>query len=155
MSDNTTTINTASAVETTRLGEALAAHLSGNDVIELIGDLGAGKTQLVRGLAAGINSSDQVQSPSFMLQRMYRGQPYNIHHFDFYRLHEPGVMLEELRESLDDSDSLVVVEWAESTRQILPDSTISITIQTLDENSRQFTIEGAKDIAEVADGFNN
>jgi len=155
MSSTKTTITTNSAADTTRLGELLASRLSGSDTIELMGDLGAGKTQLVRGLAAGVDSPDQVQSPSFMLQRVYDGQPYGIHHFDFYRLNEPGVMLDELRESLEDPDVLVAIEWAKSTRHILPDTTVSITIEPLGENSRRFTIKGIENIQEVVDDFND
>ena len=136
------TFTTNSADQTSALAKQLAAHLSGTDVIELIGDLGAGKTQFVRGLAAGVASEDQVQSPSFMLQRMYNGTPYNIHHFDFYRLQEPGVIAMELVESLEDPQALVVIEWAESVADVLPAEKITIRIDTISDQQRQLTITG-------------
>lgn len=148
-------ITTSSAEQTERLGALLSSYVSGGDVVELIGDIGAGKTQLVRGLAAGINSSTPVQSPSFMLQRVYEGQPYTIHHYDFYRLEQPGVMLDELRESLDDPDVVVAIEWARSSKEILPENTVTVTIESPAETERAITIEGLDNAQELANDFDN
>jgi len=148
------TITTKSADETSRLGAQLATVLTGEDVLELVGDLGAGKTQLVRGLASGVNSKDQVQSPSFMLQRIYEGRPYNIHHYDFYRLDQPGVIAMELAESLAAGDSLVAVEWAQSVSDILPERTITIEIEPSGENERQITLSNIRpEIRKALDDF--
>jgi len=156
MKDNPQITVTASSTEQTeRLGQLLAAHLKGGDVIELVGDLGAGKTQLVRGLARGVQTNSTVQSPSFMLQRTYSGTQYEIHHFDFYRLDDPGILLDELRESLEDTNNVVAIEWARSSKQLLPNHTVTITISPTSESDRTITIENLKNAQELADDFNN
>lgn len=152
---HSSTITTTSAEQTELLGEHLSNYINGDNVLELIGDLGAGKTQLVRGIARGAHSTSQVQSPSFMLKREYSGENYDIHHFDFYRLENPGVMLEELRESLDNPNVVVVIEWARSSKDILPDSTVTIHIESPAETKRTITISGLESAQELADDFNN
>jgi tRNA threonylcarbamoyladenosine biosynthesis protein TsaE len=148
-------VTTSSTDKTERFGELLAMYLKGGDVLELVGDLGAGKTQLVRGLARGVKTNSTVQSPSFMLQRIYDGEPYAIHHFDFYRLHDPGILLDELRESLDDNQNVVAIEWARSSKQLLPDSTVTITITPTSETERTITVENLKNAEELTHDFNN
>jgi len=153
---NQHTTVTNSANQTELLAAALAANFDGSTTIQLIGDLGAGKTQFVRGLAAGIASDDQVQSPSFMLQRIYNGDPYNIHHFDLYRLDNPGVLADELAESLADPDALVAIEWAQTVADLLPKDTITIEITASDTNKRQFVFTNLnQDQAKAINDFNN
>ena len=123
------------------LGKALGATLRGNEVIELIGDLGTGKTLLVRGIAEGIQSNDIVQSPSFTISRVYKGTDMEIQHYDFYRLGDnPGILKAELAESLSDPRVAVITEWANSVEDVLPEDrlVISITYQQ-SEKSRKLT----------------
>lgn len=129
--------------DTLALGKALGATLSGGEVIELIGDLGAGKTLLVHGIAEGINSDDVVQSPSFTISRIYQGDGIELHHYDFYRLGEdPGILRAELAESLEDSQVAVVTEWANSVEDVLPQDKLTITITYQDEeNVRLLTLK--------------
>ena len=123
------------------LGKALGATLRGDEVIELIGDLGTGKTLLVRGIAEGIQSNDIVQSPSFTISRVYKGADMEIQHYDFYRLGDnPGILKAELAESLSDPRVAVITEWANSVEDVLPEDrlVISITYQQ-SEKSRKLT----------------
>jgi tRNA threonylcarbamoyladenosine biosynthesis protein TsaE len=134
-------------------GEQLGKAVRGGEVIEFVGDLGAGKTSFMRGLAEGLESKDSVASPTFTLSNIYRasrrpelaeGSPENlqefiaIHHFDFYRLQEPGLISEQLKEAISDPNTIVCVEWAESVHGILPKNRITIQITTLGENEREF-----------------
>jgi len=96
------------------MGEELAATLRQGDLVLLSGELGAGKTTFVRGLARGLGSRAEVQSPTFQLVRVYPGR-VQLGHVDLYRL-EPGAEIAEL--GLEDllADGVVVVEWGERLR---------------------------------------
>jgi tRNA threonylcarbamoyladenosine biosynthesis protein TsaE len=102
---------TRSAAETEAVGEELAASLRPGDLVLLSGELGAGKTTFVRGLARGLGSSAEVQSPTFTLVRVYPGR-VQLGHVDLYRL-EAGSGIAEL--GLEDllEQGVVVVEWGE------------------------------------------
>lgn len=89
------------------------------DVIELVGDLGAGKTQLTRGIVRGLGSIDDVQSPSFMVEKIYEGGRVPVHHYDFHRLQNPGIVADYLQEALEDK-AVVIIEWADSVADVLP-----------------------------------
>ncbi len=147
------TIITNSVEETLKLGHDFGAKLKGGEVIEFIGDLGAGKTSFMRGLAEGLHSKDSVSSPTFTISNIYTTSRHpepikesaehseefiTIHHFDFYRLPEPGLISEQLKEAIEDPSSIACVEWAESVHGILPKSRITIQITALDEESREF-----------------
>jgi len=107
-------------------------------VIELLSDLGGGKTTFVRGLATGAGSKDAVSSPSFTLVNQYRAGALTIYHFDFYRLHEAGIMRSELEEVIDDRQAAVVVEWADVVRDVLPSERLTIRIVPTGETARRF-----------------
>ena len=121
------------------LAAKIGATLRGGETIELISDLGGGKTAFVRGLAAGFGSTDRVSSPSFTLTNQYSAGNKVLHHFDFYRLSEPGILREELAEILTDNHNIVCIEWADVVADILPDNRLSLTIRTTGENSRELT----------------
>lgn len=126
--------------DTLRLGATIGNHLRGGEVIELIGDLGSGKTALVRGIARGLGIDHEVSSPSFTITNLYQGDKLSISHYDFYRLHEAGVVLEELKESISDPNNVTIIEWSEVVSRILPSSRIQIKCSTTGENSRVFKI---------------
>src|SRR5690349_8475192 len=95
-------IKSSNSENTEQLGRELGARLRGGEVIELASDLGGGKTTFVRGLAVGMGSIDAVSSPSFTISQVYNSDNLSLHHYDFYRLGEPGLMAQELSEVLDD-----------------------------------------------------
>ena len=110
-------------------------------VIELVGDVGAGKTTFVRGLAKGLGIKEPITSPSFTISKTYAiPGGGNLVHYDFYRLPEPGLMREELEESISNPNNIVVVEWADSIADVLPEDHIKIYIDYLDENSREIKV---------------
>ena len=120
-----------------KLGETLEAPL----VLELLGDVGAGKTTLTRGIADGLGIKDPVTSPSFTISKEYQGEKYRLVHYDFYRLGDPGIMSEDLLDAISDSNTITIVEWGESIRDVLPDNRIKITITQIDENTREINKE--------------
>jgi tRNA threonylcarbamoyladenosine biosynthesis protein TsaE len=100
-----------SSEETEAAGMALAAELKPGDLVLLEGELGAGKTTFVRGLARGLGVADQVQSPTFQLVRVYRG-PVQLAHVDLYRLNTSGELGDLGLGDLMD-DGVLVVEWGD------------------------------------------
>lgn len=140
---------TASAAETQQLGRRIGGQLRGGEVIELISDLGGGKTTFVGGLVAGFGSVDGVSSPSFTISNMYqRADGKEFHHFDFYRLSEAGIIAAELAEVEEDANAVVAVEWGDIVHDILPENRIVITIAVgSDDESRRITAEFPKEQA--------
>jgi len=110
-------------------------------IIELIGDVGAGKTTFVRGLAEGLGIKEPVTSPSFTISKTYAcPDGKTLTHYDFYRLGDPGIMKENLEESIKNPSNITVVEWGESVSDILPKNHTVINIFYNDDNSREVTL---------------
>ncbi len=112
--------------------------MRGGEVIELVSDLGGGKTTFVRGLAEGLGSTDMVRSPSFTVANRYEAGQLTLHHLDFYRLAEPGIMRDELAEILEDKTAVVAVEWGDIVEDVLPAQRLMIRIETNGESGREF-----------------
>ncbi len=128
-----------------QLGQSFAEQLNFPAVIELVGDVGAGKTTFTRGLAQGLGINEPITSPSFTISKRYaftdsNGRNRELIHYDFYRLNDPGVMSDELSETLNNQDSIIVVEWGDEVANILPTSKIEITISQNDDNTRTVDI---------------
>ena len=123
-------------------GQTIGALLSGGEIIELIGDVGAGKTTFVKGLAVGLGIDENIQSPSFTINRVYEGRDDLIlSHYDFYRLGDVGIMANELAEVISKENIVTVIEWAELVSDILPVDRLSIKITSPTEDSRQLVID--------------
>lgn len=129
---------THTATKTEELAEKLGQHLQGGEVIELVSDLGGGKTTFVRGLARGFGSDDRVASPTFTISKVYKNADRELHHFDFYRLQEAGLISHELAEVVDDPACTVVVEWGEVVEDVMPAVRLKVTITTIDQTARSF-----------------
>jgi len=124
------------------LGARVGAALRGGEVFELVGDIGAGKTTFVKGLARGLKITDDVQSPSFTINRHYHGRDgLTLNHYDFYRLADAGIMSIEIAESLTEPKNVVIVEWGESVRDVLPAERIGVKITYLPKEGREVTFE--------------
>lgn len=146
-------ITTHSPEETEQLARNIGSRLRGGEVIELVSDLGGGKTTLTRGLAAGIGSKDSVASPTFTLSREYAGGRLRMYHFDFYRLHEAGIMSDEIAEVIGDPEGVVIVEWGEIVQQVLPPSRLQIVITTSGETDRELAITCPPSLAYLVEGL--
>lgn len=135
------TFKTEDLEQTESLAEAMGRVLRGREVIELISDVGGGKTTFVKGLAKGLDIGDTVQSPTFTISRIYNGRnDLELHHFDFYRLNEAGIVADELAESLQQPNAIVAVEWGEIVHDVLPPQHITIRLTSLGENERKISI---------------
>lgn len=118
-------------------GEEIARSVSAPAVIELVGDVGTGKTTITKGIAKGLGISDEITSPSFMISKQYAFDGGKLVHYDFYRLPEPGLMSEDLLENVNDPNTITVVEWADSVSELLPDGHKKFLIKLLDDGSRE------------------
>ena len=127
-------MNVKTEQEMLDLGWDFAKKLTRPAVIELVGDVGAGKTTFVRGLAEGLGVTEPVTSPSFMISKVYAlPDGGKLVHYDFYRLKEPGLMVEDFAENLEDPNTVVVVEWGESVADLLPKDHIRVMINYTEE----------------------
>ncbi|MBS3747850.1 MAG: tRNA (adenosine(37)-N6)-threonylcarbamoyltransferase complex ATPase subunit type 1 TsaE [Wenzhouxiangellaceae bacterium] len=111
------------------LGARLARDLAGGQVVTLSGDLGAGKTTLVRGMLRGLGFQGRVKSPSYGLVESYKVAGLEIHHLDLYRLGEPEELDFIGLEDLLGQQSVLLVEWPERARDRLPATTARIRIE--------------------------
>jgi tRNA threonylcarbamoyladenosine biosynthesis protein TsaE len=139
-----THVTSASVDMTEKLAEKLGTKLRGGEIIELVSDLGGGKTTFVRGLSRGMGSQDTVHSPSFAIANRYQAGELTLHHFDFYRLDDPGILTHELTEIMQDNKAVVVVEWANIVAPVLHAPHLTITLQQTGENSREIAIDYPK-----------
>lgn len=133
-------IATASERETANAGRVLAELVQPGDVITLTGDLGAGKTCLVKGVARGLGVVEPVTSPTFNILLVHRGR-LDLNHFDLYRLERA----EEL-EDIDfwgtlESGGVSFVEWGERFGEALPDDHLAVTIEIASEEVRTLTLD--------------
>ncbi len=135
------TMKISSEQEMLEFGKSFAKKTKPGTIIELIGDVGAGKTTFVRGFATGLGVKSPVTSPSFTISKSYAlTTGGNLVHYDFYRLSDPGLMAEDLQENLENSQNIIVIEWGESIANLLPKDHIQITINYNEDNSREVTI---------------
>jgi tRNA threonylcarbamoyladenosine biosynthesis protein TsaE len=137
-----TFVDTASPQETRALGARLGLALEPGDVIALEGDLGSGKTELVKGIAEGLGVTSTVHSPTFVLRHRYAGR-IPLEHYDLYRL-DGGSWIDT---GLDEpgEDAVAVIEWPARASALEGWATVQIDLATLDETTRRFTLRRAPD----------
>ncbi|RSK25672.1 tRNA (adenosine(37)-N6)-threonylcarbamoyltransferase complex ATPase subunit type 1 TsaE [Bacillus sp. HMF5848] len=129
---------TTSPEETMTFSKKLAAYLQPGDVITLEGDLGAGKTTFVKGLAKGLNITRNVNSPTFTIIKEYQGK-MPLYHMDVYRMEESD---EDLGfEEYFSGSGITVVEWPQFIKDFLPEALLKITIKHTGENARKIQLE--------------
>lgn len=123
-----------------QFGAKLAAKLQPGDVVELIGDVGAGKTTLTRAIARALGIHETVSSPTFTISNRYEFASGTLAHYDFYRLHEAGIMADELGETISDGRTITIIEWGDVVADILPADRITIEMVSPSETSRQLQL---------------
>ena len=139
-------VEVMSAEEMQALGARIGALCNGGETIELVGDIGAGKTTFVKGLASALGIDDEVQSPTFTISRVYDGgSGLLLAHYDFYRLDDPGVMKIELAESVSDPRTITIIEWSAVVTDVLPADTLRIQISSLLDDVREVDIVAGGD----------
>jgi tRNA threonylcarbamoyladenosine biosynthesis protein TsaE len=136
------TFTTDNVEATEALGRELAPRFNRGECLALVGDLGAGKTAFVRGLAAGWDVADKrlVSSPTFVLIHEYDG-PVPVFHVDVYRLSDPERELVELGLAEMLTEGVVVIEWADRVDGVLPRPHWRIAIEAIGEQSRRFELD--------------
>ena len=128
-------IITKSAAETQSFGEAFARKLKQGDVVSLYGDLGSGKTQLVKGMCRSLGVTRTVNSPTFIIVNEYSSSAFpSIYHFDLYRMKTEQEVLDMGFSDYVNEKSIVLIEWPEHVENILPSDTYKIRIAHSDED---------------------
>lgn len=133
---------THSPAETRALGERLAHLLLPGDVLLLWGDLGAGKSELTRGLARGLGVTGPISSPSFTILNVYEDGRLPLYHFDWYRLESAEELYEMGMDEYLLGDGVAVVEWPGQCPEAIPACRLDITITPVDETTRAIRLEG-------------
>lgn len=147
MASRQLTIETHSSEETVEVGRRLGEYLESGDVLALVGPLGAGKTQLTRGIAFGAGATSRVTSPTFKLVNEYDGR-VRVYHLDAYRLHGPDDLVALGCDEFFDGDGAAVVEWADRVDAALPADRVRIDIVITGPASRRLTFSAAGPRAE-------
>jgi tRNA threonylcarbamoyladenosine biosynthesis protein TsaE len=126
--------------KTERIGSVLGKMLEGGEIIALSGELGSGKTTLVRGIAQGMGfNRDEIASPSFTLINEYEG-PLPLFHIDLYRLDGETDLYEIGYEEYIGGNGAVVIEWADKVPQAVPKECLWITLKYLDDKRREIVM---------------
>ncbi len=133
-------ITTHSPAETRALGEKLAGLLKKGDVVLLKGDLGAGKSELARGVARGLGITGPVPSPSFTILNAYDEGSLPLYHFDWYRIEDPAEISEMGMEEQLGGDGVALIEWSEKAEECLPERVLAISIRPVDDETREITL---------------
>lgn len=136
-------IITGSAAETRKLGEQLAEKLKAGDVILLEGELGAGKSELARGIARGLGVAETVTSPSFTILNVYESGRLPLYHFDWYRLESAEELFELGMDEYLGGDGIALVEWPGKCPEAIPEDHLLIGIEADGENTRRLNAEPA------------
>lgn len=130
-----------SVSETENIAERFAQTLTGGEAVLLVGEMGAGKTHFVKGLAKGLNIDDVITSPTFTLHNMYCGR-LTLNHFDFYRVEDSAeAEMLGLDEFFYDRHGVSAIEWSENIKELIPAKHITVTIEKLNESERKITVE--------------
>lgn len=137
------TLTSEGADETINIGQIIGRFLQKGDIVALVGELGSGKTCITQGIARGLNvpESYYITSPTFTLINEYPGR-IPLYHLDIYRLSGSQDLIDMGYEEYFYGDGIIVIEWAEKIRNILPDGTLFINLMYVDENTRSISISG-------------
>lgn len=128
--------------DTKNLAKKIGEVVRGGEIFAMYSDIGGGKTTFTKGLALGMGVTDVVQSPTFTISQVHKAERgLELHHFDFYRLSEAGIMRDALAESLVQDNAVVVIEWGDIVHDILPDDVINIHLSVRDDESRMIKVD--------------
>ena len=133
---------TKSPEETRKIAEELVKSITSPVCIALFGELGAGKTVFVKGLAIGLGIEDVIKSPTFVLMRSYSGR-MKLHHIDLYRIKKEEEF-SPFEEALMD-EGITAIEWAERAEELLPEKRIDVKFKIIHENNREIIINDNRD----------
>jgi tRNA threonylcarbamoyladenosine biosynthesis protein TsaE len=140
------TLSTRGPDETIELGRHLGSLLGAGDVVALVGDLGAGKTCLVQGIARGLEvpESSYVRSPSFVILNIHPGR-CSLYHLDLYRIHSTAELEDLGYREIFYGEGVTVIEWADKIKSLLPEEHLRVCLGFQNETGRVITLEGVGD----------
>ena len=140
---------------TKTFGEKVGRLLIGGECFVLIGDVGAGKTTFTKGLARGLGIAESIQSPTFTINRVYEARDgLQLSHYDFYRLSDAGIMADELAEAQQNGRTIIIIEWADVVKDVLPESRIELQISSPSVDTRIVTMTAyGKQHAQIISGL--
>ena len=143
MREKKITFKSVSAGETMKFGERLGKLLAPGHVVALVGELGAGKTTMVKGIVQGLGVTDRraVKSPTFALVHRYEG-PIPVYHFDAYRLENTQEMLDIGSDEMVYGKGVSIIEWADRVPECLPEEYLKISLVAVSENERNIEMRG-------------
>lgn len=134
------TFSTNSYKQTQELAKKIAKDLDFN-IIGLRGDLGGGKTTFTQGFAKALGVKDKILSPTFVILKKFKKNKGYLYHIDCYRLNNSNELLElGFNDIIKDKDNVVVLEWADIVRDVLPEKTIFIDFEFIDKNKRKICV---------------
>jgi tRNA threonylcarbamoyladenosine biosynthesis protein TsaE len=142
---------TNNSTQTRELGEMLAGELRGGEIVCLTGELGSGKTTFAQGLLKGLGAKGPYTSPTFVVMKHYKrkaqsakrkivalnSKPENVYHIDAYRVNAQDILDLGWEEMVSDKKNIIIVEWAERIKSIVPDYAIWIKFNYSDEHTRK------------------
>ncbi len=129
-----------SAAETQALGQKIAAGLRRGDVVLLSGDMGAGKSELARGVARGLGITCAVPSPSFTILNVYDEGRIPLYHFDWYRIGDESELTDMGLEEFIGGDGVTLIEWHERASDLLPDTALEIRLVPREDGAREIEL---------------
>jgi len=138
------TLITKSPEETAAFGKDISVKLRDKDIVALYGDLGSGKTQIVKGICAGLGVKETVNSPTFIIVNEYTSEKIkNIYHFDLYRMKTEDEIINIGFDDYLNNSGIILIEWPEHAERLLPDEIIKIHLahSVEDENHRYIRLE--------------
>ena len=133
-------IITKSEEETLRIGSVIGERLKPGDIINLNGELGAGKTHITKGIARGLGVDDYITSPTFIIVNQYEGR-IPLYHFDVYRINDIDEMYEIGFDEYLYGNGVCIVEWGNIVDELLPGSAIRIDINKIDDTTREIVVD--------------
>lgn len=128
--------------DTDQLAKIIAAKIKPGDTIAFTGGMGAGKTTFTRALVSALGYTGEVISPTYSLINEYHCNDFIIYHFDFYRINDLDDLYSTGYYDYLDTKNILIIEWSENIQEELPKNAISITINRISDNSREFVING-------------
>ena len=144
-------MRTTSANETRTLGDRLASSLRPGDVLLLLGDMGAGKSELTRGIARGLGIQGPVASPTFTILQVYDEGHIPLYHFDWYRLESADELYEMGMDEYLGGDGIAIIEWPSQCPEAIPPCRLEITLTPLADTVREITWRGVGGFHEMPD----
>ena len=128
--------------QTEQIAAEFASTLKSGDVIAYKGPMGAGKTAFTRGLCRGLGLDDPVSSPTFALVHQYGNGEHALYHFDMYRVENYEDLYSTGFFDYLETGAILAIEWSENIQRALPENTIRVTFERLEEEKRRITVEG-------------